>query len=83
MPNFLIMVKPPPMLVPVKHILRRHSSQLVAAMVVLLIPVVVEGLLKNGRVEGTNVEVKHSEEYEADNPDRVDDDEPVACSQQA
>lgn len=47
------------------------------------IPVVVEGLLRNGRVEGTNVEVKHSEEYEADNPDRVEDDKPVACSQQA
>lgn len=47
------------------------------------IPVVVEGLLRGGRVEGTNVEVKHSEEYEADNPDRVDDSKPAACSQQA
>ncbi len=47
------------------------------------IPVVVEGRLAGGRIEGTNVEVKHSEEYEAENPNRVDDSKPVACSPQA
>ena len=35
-------------------------------------------------VEGTNVEVKHSEEYEADNPDRIDRGRSAAaCSQPA
>ena len=48
------------------------------------IPVVVEGHLAGGRVEGTNVEVKHSNEYEADNPARLKtESEGDACSQQA
>ncbi|MEZ5216037.1 MAG: cytochrome c maturation protein CcmE [Ilumatobacteraceae bacterium] len=50
------------------------------------IPVVVEGSLSGGRIEGTNIEVKHSNEYEAANPDRLVDDsilESDACSQPA
>lgn len=47
------------------------------------IPVVVAGRLADGEFEGTSVEVKHSNEYEEDNPDRLDDAVSPACSQQA
>ncbi len=43
------------------------------------IPVVVHGELVGGTFEGDRVEVKHSEEYEAANPDRVDDDVEPDC----
>ena len=49
------------------------------------VPVVVHGRLGNDDVfAGDRVEVKHSNEYEAENPDRVDDanDESPACAQQ-
>lgn len=35
------------------------------------IPVVVHGILNDGVFQGDRIEVKHSNEYEADNPDRV------------
>jgi len=35
------------------------------------IPVVVHGVLQNGVFEGDRIEVKHSNEYKAENPDRV------------
>ncbi len=35
------------------------------------IPVVVHGILQNGVFEGDRIEVKHSNEYKAENPDRV------------
>lgn len=41
-------------------------------------PVVVHGRLLDGVFEGDQVEVKHSNEYEAENPDRVDG-ERTAC----
>ncbi len=49
------------------------------------IPVVVHGVVQNGVFLGDRIEVKHSNEYVADNPDRVDDDayessEGTACS---
>jgi len=49
------------------------------------IPVVVHGVVQNGVFLGDRIEVKHSNEYVADNPDRVDDDvyaapEDSACS---
>lgn len=49
------------------------------------IPVVVEGRLRDGRLIGTNVEVKHSSNYEAENPGRVTgaEEESAACSQRA
>jgi len=47
------------------------------------IPVVVAGRLSDGVFEGTSVEVKHSNEYQEENPDRVDDAVSPACSQQA
>jgi len=49
------------------------------------IPVVVEGRMVSGTLEGTNVEVKHSEKYEAENPNRIASAESAgdACSQQA
>jgi cytochrome c-type biogenesis protein CcmE len=47
------------------------------------IPVVVAGRLVDDRFEGTSVEVKHSNEYEAQNADRLDQAENAACSQQA
>lgn len=47
------------------------------------IPVVVAGRLSEGQFEGTSVEVKHSNEYEEQNPGRVDDGVSPACSQQA
>ena len=54
------------------------------------IPVVIHGKVvesASGQLfEGTEIEVKHSNEYEADHPDRVDADtgkaESAACSQQ-
>ena len=49
------------------------------------IPVVVHGILTDGVFLGDRVEVKHSNEYEAENPDRVDDEastaEGTACLQ--
>lgn len=48
------------------------------------IPVVVHGRLDDAGVfEGDRVEVKHSNEYEAANEDRLDEAESAACSQQA
>lgn len=47
------------------------------------IPVVVEGRLTAGVLAGTNIEVKHSEVYEEENPDRVDEYGGAACSQGA
>ncbi|MGA1244862.1 MAG: cytochrome c maturation protein CcmE, partial [Ilumatobacteraceae bacterium] len=49
------------------------------------IPVVVHGVVQNGVFLGDRIEVKHSNEYVADNPDRVDEDvyaapEDSACS---
>jgi len=41
-------------------------------------PVVVHGSLRNGVFDGDQIEVKHSNEYEAENPDRVDG-ETAAC----
>lgn len=49
------------------------------------IPVVVHGILNNGVFLGDRVEVKHSNDYKADNPDRVEDEassaEGTACLQ--
>ena len=45
--------------------------------------VVVHGQLVDGTFEGDRIEVKHSNEYEEANPDRVNDDEAPLCSQQA
>lgn len=47
------------------------------------IPVVVHGVLKDGTFLGDRIEVKHSNEYEAENPDRVDEPEDGECSQSA
>lgn len=47
------------------------------------IPVVVEGRLVDGVVIGTNVEVKHSNVYEEENPDRIAEYGSAACSQEA
>jgi cytochrome c-type biogenesis protein CcmE len=51
------------------------------------IPVVVHGVLNNGLFQGDRIEVKHSNEYEAANPNRVDDAsdsiEGTECSQPA
>jgi cytochrome c-type biogenesis protein CcmE len=47
------------------------------------IPVVVEGRLRGGRVVGTNLEVKHTEKYEAENADRIATSENAPCSQPA
>lgn len=48
------------------------------------IPVVVHGILQGGTFAGDRIEVKHSNEYKADNPDRVDDEldspEGAGCS---
>jgi cytochrome c-type biogenesis protein CcmE len=38
------------------------------------LPVVVHGRIVDGTLEGDRVEVKHSEEYEAANSDRLEDD---------
>jgi cytochrome c-type biogenesis protein CcmE len=48
------------------------------------IPVVVHGELKDGVFDGDEVEVKHSNEYEAKNKDRLDEanKESAACLQQ-
>jgi cytochrome c-type biogenesis protein CcmE len=46
------------------------------------IPVVVHGVVDDAGVFlGDKLEVKHSNEYEADNPDRLDDARSAACSQ--
>lgn len=47
------------------------------------INVVVSGRETNGVFEGTSMSVKHSNEYEADNADRVAEGEDPACSQRA
>jgi cytochrome c-type biogenesis protein CcmE len=48
------------------------------------IPVVVHGRIDDeGVFAGDRVEVKHSNEYEAANEDRLEDAESAACSQQA
>lgn len=51
------------------------------------IPVVVHGVLQGGVFEGDRIEVKHSNEYEAANPSRVDtasdSSEGTECSQPA
>jgi cytochrome c-type biogenesis protein CcmE len=44
------------------------------------VPVVVHGELKGGTFYGDRVEVKHSNEYEAENKDRIDEAE-EQCSQ--
>jgi len=50
-------------------------------------PVVVHGQLVGQTFEGDRVEVKHSNEYEAENAERVDDErsaaESTSCSPQA
>jgi cytochrome c-type biogenesis protein CcmE len=46
-------------------------------------PVVVHGQLVGDTFEGDRIEVKHSNEYEEANPDRVDDDEAPLCSPSA
>jgi cytochrome c-type biogenesis protein CcmE len=48
------------------------------------VPVVVHGRLdEDGRFDGDRVEVKHSNEYEAENADRLDDATSAACAQQS
>jgi cytochrome c-type biogenesis protein CcmE len=47
------------------------------------IPVVVHGTLDAAGVfQGDKLEVKHSNEYAAENPDRLEPDRSAACSQQ-
>ncbi len=46
------------------------------------IPVVVHGVVdEGGTFQGDKLEVKHSNEYAADNPDRLDEARSAACSQ--
>ena len=46
------------------------------------IPVVVHGIVdEDGTFQGDKLEVKHSNEYAAENPDRLDDAKSAACSQ--
>ncbi len=47
------------------------------------IPVVVHGVLDNGIFEGDRIEVKHSNEYKAANPDRMNETEGGECSPSA
>jgi cytochrome c-type biogenesis protein CcmE len=49
------------------------------------IPVVVKGVMRNGTFEGNDIEVKHTNEYNEKNKDRIakSDTESAACSQQA
>ena len=49
------------------------------------IPVVVKGVMRDGTFEGRDIEVKHTNEYNEKNKDRIDqsDTESAACSQQA
>jgi cytochrome c-type biogenesis protein CcmE len=47
------------------------------------IPVVVHGVLNGDTFEGDRIEVKHSNEYEAENPDRMNVPEDGECSQSA
>jgi cytochrome c-type biogenesis protein CcmE len=42
-------------------------------------PVVVHGEYRDGVFRGDEIEVKHSNEYEAANPDRLEGDRPPAC----
>jgi len=44
------------------------------------IPVVVHGVINNGRLRGDRVEVKHSDEYIAVTDDRVADAQATACN---
>lgn len=46
-------------------------------------PVVVHGELRDGVFHGDEVEVRHSNEYEAENPDRLEGDRPPACDARA
>ena len=47
-------------------------------------PVVVQGTMRDdGVFEGRKIEVKHSNEYEAENPDRLGPDKGTACSPSA
>lgn len=45
------------------------------------ISVVAHGRLTNGVLESNRIEVKHSNEYEAQNKDRLEDSGSAACSQ--
>jgi cytochrome c-type biogenesis protein CcmE len=45
------------------------------------IAVVAHGRLRGGLLEATRIEVKHSNEYEAEHPDRVKDGTNPACEQ--
>jgi cytochrome c-type biogenesis protein CcmE len=45
------------------------------------IAVVAHGRLRGGLLEATRIEVKHSNEYEAEHPDRVKDGGDPACEQ--
>ena len=49
------------------------------------IPVVVKGVMRNGTFEGKDIEVKHSNEYNEKNKDRIakSETESAACSQKA
>ena len=49
------------------------------------IPVVVKGVMRNGTFEGKDIEVKHSNEYNDKNQDRIakSENESVACTQKA
>lgn len=47
------------------------------------IPVVVHGILNGATFEGDRIEVKHSNEYEAENPDRMSEPEGGECSPSA
>jgi cytochrome c-type biogenesis protein CcmE len=44
------------------------------------IPVVAHGRIVDGELEATRIEVRHSNEYEADNADRIAEAEKSACS---
>ncbi len=44
------------------------------------IPVVAHGRIVDGVLMATRIEVKHSNEYKADNPDRLEEAEKSACS---
>ena len=44
------------------------------------IPVVAHGRVVNGTLMATRIEVKHSNEYEAENADRIEESESAACS---
>lgn len=44
------------------------------------IPVVAHGQVVNGTLMATRIEVRHSNEYEAENADRIEESESAACS---